>query len=58
MKAGYQMNVFSRTKAKCDGLVEAGAKWYNTPESLAKNSNIIFRYVGLGKSRSGEIDGN
>lgn len=49
MKAGYQMNVYSRTKAKCDGLVEAGAKWYSSPESLAKDSNIVFRYVGRGQ---------
>jgi len=39
------MNVYSRTKSKCDSLVEAGATWCNSPESLANGSDVVFTYV-------------
>jgi hypothetical protein len=52
MKAGYSMNVYSRTKSKCDSLVEAGATWHSTAASLAKDSDIIFRYVQPKEAKS------
>ena len=42
LKAGYQLNVYNRSKQKEFNFTENGAKSYSSTEELAKNSDIIF----------------
>jgi 3-hydroxyisobutyrate dehydrogenase len=46
LAAGYQVNLFNRTKSKTDALVAKGAKWFNTPGEVAAHSNMIITMVG------------
>ena len=45
--AGFTMTVFSRTQAKAQPLIEAGAKWADSPKSVAENSDVVFAIVGM-----------
>ena len=47
MDLGYQMTVYNRTKAKADSLVDDGATWADSPQAVAKNSDVIFTIVGF-----------
>jgi 3-hydroxyisobutyrate dehydrogenase len=44
--AGYNVSVYSRTRAKAEELISKGCKWYDTPAAMAENCNIIFTIVG------------
>ena len=44
--AGYPLNVYNRTRAKAEPLIEAGAHWHATPQALAAVSDVIFTIVG------------
>ena len=46
LAAGYQVNVYNRTKSKTDSLVAKGAKWFDTPGEVAAHSNMIITMVG------------
>lgn len=46
LAAGYQVNVYNRTKSKTDTLVAKGAKWFDTPGEVAAHSNMIITMVG------------
>lgn len=46
LTAGYQVNVYNRTKAKADELVAEGAIWQDTPAAVAEKSDVIFSMVG------------
>lgn len=46
LKAGYQVNVYNRTKSKAAALVEEGAVWQDTPAEVTKQSNVIITIVG------------
>ena len=43
---GYKLYVHSRTKSKCQNLIQKGAVWSINPKELAKKCNIIFTMVG------------
>jgi 3-hydroxyisobutyrate dehydrogenase len=47
LAAGYQVNVFNRTKSKTDALVAKGATWFDTPGALAASSDLIITMVGF-----------
>ena len=47
--AGYDVNVYSRTKAKAEPLLAKGCRWYDTPAEMAENCNIIFTIVSYPK---------
>lgn len=47
LKAGYPVTVFSRTRAKAELLLEAGAVWADSPAEVAANSTIIGSIVGF-----------
>jgi 3-hydroxyisobutyrate dehydrogenase len=49
MNAGYQLNVFNRSRKKAENLVEAGALWFDTPADLAHHSEIVFTMIGFPK---------
>ncbi|MCA1055746.1 NAD(P)-dependent oxidoreductase [Rossellomorea aquimaris] len=46
MKAGYPLNVFTRTKEKAADLLEEGAHWKDDVATLARESDIIITIVG------------
>ncbi len=46
LKAGYEINVFNRTKSKAADLIESGAVWCDSPAELAGKSDYIFSIVG------------
>ncbi len=49
LKAGYQVLVYNRTKARTDGLIQMGAVWQDTVAELAARSNVIITMVGYPK---------
>ena len=46
LAAGYEVHVFSRTKEKAEALLEAGAVWHDTPDTLARVCNVVITMVG------------
>ncbi|MGR9050586.1 NAD(P)-dependent oxidoreductase [Halobacillus faecis] len=46
MKAGYDLNVFTRTKEKADDLLAEGANWKESVAALSEHSDIIITIVG------------
>lgn len=49
LKAGFQLTLFSRTKAKADSLLTAGAKWADSPKAVAEQSDVVCAIVGYPK---------
>ncbi|WP_156290252.1 NAD(P)-dependent oxidoreductase [Oceanobacillus salinisoli] len=43
---GYSINIYTRTKAKAEDLLENGAAWKNTVKELANDSDVIITMVG------------
>ncbi|MCP8617896.1 NAD(P)-dependent oxidoreductase [Salirhabdus salicampi] len=46
MNAGYQLNIYTRTKEKGQSLLDKGAKWRETPKDVAEHSSIVITMVG------------
>lgn len=46
LNAGYDVNVYNRTKEKAMPLVEEGAVWQDSPVAIAQTSDIVFTIVG------------
>ncbi len=44
--AGYPMSVYTRTRSKAEELLDAGARWCDSPKAVAENSDIAFAIVG------------
>jgi 3-hydroxyisobutyrate dehydrogenase len=47
LKAGYPVVVYTRTRAKAEAAIAAGAQWAATPAELAPRCNLIFTMVGF-----------
>ncbi len=47
MDAGYPLTVYTRTKAKAEGLIAKGAIWAETIAEAAANADVIFTMVGF-----------
>ena len=47
LSAGYRMTVFNRSREKAQGLLEKGAQWADSPELVARSSDIVFTMVGF-----------
>ena len=47
LNAGYECSVFTRTKAKAESLIEAGAVWKNSPADVAKNVDVVALIVAM-----------
>ncbi len=45
--AGFSATVYSRTKAKSEPLIAAGAEWADTPAAVAAASDVVFSIVGF-----------
>lgn len=48
VKAGYDVVVWNRTKAKADEVLAAGASWADSPKEVAEQADIIFTMVSDG----------
>jgi 3-hydroxyisobutyrate dehydrogenase len=46
LAAGHPVTVTTRTRAKADALVAAGASWADSPASVAGHSDVVFVMVG------------
>ncbi len=49
VNAGHTVHVNNRTKSKAQSLIDAGCRWFNTPQELAKSSDIIITIIGYPK---------
>ncbi|MCA9104210.1 MAG: NAD(P)-dependent oxidoreductase [Planctomycetales bacterium] len=47
VQAGYQVTVTNRTRAKAEELEKAGARWAETPQAVARESDVVFSIVGF-----------
>ncbi len=46
LKAGHHVTVYTRTKAKADGLLALGASWAASPAEAARGADIVISMVG------------
>ena len=46
IKAGHHLTIFTRTKSKAKELIDAGAKWANSPQEAAKDQDFVCTMVG------------
>lgn len=46
MAAGHHLHIYNRTRRKAANLVEQGAIWQETPQSVARQSSIVFTMLG------------
>ena len=46
MRAGYELTVYSRTKAKCEAVLAAGAQWADSPAACAAGQDAVLTMVG------------
>lgn len=49
LKAGAALTIYTRTRAKAEALLAAGAKWAASPAEAAKDAEIVFTMVGYPK---------
>ena len=49
LAGGYNLLVYNRTRSKADNLVKNGARWKNSVEELARESDIVISIVGYPK---------
>ena len=46
LAAGHAVDVFSRTRARAEALVEQGARWCDTPAAAAAEADVVCTMVG------------
>ena len=46
MQAGYNLSVYTRTKASADEVIAAGATWCDSPANLAQTVDVVITIVG------------
>lgn len=49
MSKGYAATVYNRSKEKTQPLLEAGAKYAETPKAVAEKADVVFAIVGFPK---------
>jgi 2-hydroxy-3-oxopropionate reductase len=42
LKAGFPVNVLTRTRSKAEDLLAAGARWCDTPKEIAEKSDVVI----------------
>ncbi len=47
LRAGYRVRVHSRTRAKAQPLLDAGASWAESPADAARGADVVCSNVGL-----------
>lgn len=53
LQAGYSVSVHTRTREKAESLIAEGAKWEDSPASLAKSADVVISIV----SDSPDVEG-
>jgi 3-hydroxyisobutyrate dehydrogenase len=43
---GHDVSVFNRTRSRADALVEAGARWCDSPSELAQGADVVVTMLG------------
>jgi len=46
LRAGWSVAVFNRSSGKAKPLIEAGAKWADSPRGVAAEADVVFTMVG------------
>lgn len=46
LEHGYEVSVFNRTRSSADSLVQAGARWRDSPAELAQDVNVLITMLG------------
>lgn len=46
MNAGYPATVFNRSRDKAQPLIDAGARWADSPKQVAETAEVVFAIVG------------
>ncbi len=46
LKGGYEIHVFTRTKAKAQELIDQGCAWHTSPAGVAGAADVIITMVG------------
>lgn len=46
MAGGYAVHVYSRTRVKVEDIIAEGARWHETPASVAQAADVIITMVG------------
>jgi len=49
LKAGHKVRVFSRTRARVESLLAAGAEWADSPAAAAEGADVAFAMVAFPK---------
>lgn len=49
MKAGYEVSIYTRTKAKVEDVIAEGAKWCDNVKTCAENEDVVITIVGFPK---------
>ncbi|AST91494.1 MULTISPECIES: NAD(P)-dependent oxidoreductase [Sutcliffiella] len=49
LRAGYHVNVYTRTKEKAENLISSGAKWCSTPAEAVADAKYTITIVGYPK---------
>ena len=49
IKAGYKLNIFTRTVSKANSLISLGASLLQTPCEVAQQSDVVISIVGYPK---------
>mgnify|MGYP000718400953 FL=1 len=48
-KAGYEVAIYTRTKAKAEDVIAEGAVWCDTAAECAKGRDVVITIVGYPK---------
>ena len=44
--AGYQVDVFNRTRERAASVIEQGARWRDSPSEVAAEADVVFTMIG------------
>ena len=47
LKQGFEVTVFTRSKAKAEPLLAQGGAWADSPQAVAERSDVVFSIVGF-----------
>ncbi|MBX3440910.1 MAG: NAD(P)-dependent oxidoreductase [Planctomyces sp.] len=47
MEAGFSATIYNRSKDKAADLLDQGAAWADTPQAVARQSDVVFAIVGF-----------
>jgi 3-hydroxyisobutyrate dehydrogenase len=47
LNAGHAVHVYNRTKAKAQGLIDAGARWHDSAGAAASVADVVITIVGF-----------